>query len=277
LSDGIAITKDYRMSSPISSLPSWILFPVTFILGILAAEAGARLTPRKQKDRITEKEGSAGALIGAILGLLAFMLGFTFSITASRFAERKSLVSQQAIALGTCYHRTSLIPEKQSAETRRLLGMYTGLLIESPTLPDMERNTSTLEALYEQIWKQASSLKQEQMDPELRALYVTSVNNVFDIYISRKTVVVVYRIPTALWAALLLLYILAMFVVGSGYHSPKNHRSINLFIMAAAFAMIVVLIAEMDNPTKMSRFTVNQQPLKDILKMMKEDAVQKIQ
>src|SRR3954453_23419961 len=101
------------MGTVINFLPSWVLFLVVLLLGIGAGEAGAWLKPKRERNQLKEKEGPGASLIGSILGLLAFMLAFTFSITASRLAERKNLVAQQAIALGTCYLRTSLIPEKQ--------------------------------------------------------------------------------------------------------------------------------------------------------------------
>jgi hypothetical protein len=262
------------MATVINFLPSWVFFLIIFSIGILAGEAGAYLKPKSERNQTKEKEGPGSSLIGSLLGLLAFMLAFTFSITASRFSERKNLVAQQAIELGTCYLRTGLIPEKQSTATRKLLGDYTELLIASATSPDIQKNITKLEGYHKLIWDQAISLQHENMDPQLRAMYIQSVNQVVDIFEKRKTVVVVFRIPGALWFALILLYVLAMFVVGAGYNARKDHRNTRLYIITASFSIIVLLIAEMDSLTKATSFRVSQQPLKDVQDLIKEDASQ---
>jgi hypothetical protein len=262
------------MASLIASIPSWLLFLLTLAIGLLASEAGAKLTPQKHKDRLNEKEESSSTLTGAMLGLMAFMLGFTFSITASRLGDRKKIVSDQANILITCYLRTHLIPEKQGTESRRLLSRYTDLLIESANLPDLNKNIIQLENYHLQVWNTAATLVNENMDGELRSLYISSVNEVIEIFNERKTIVLIFRIPATLWISLLLLYTLSMFVIGAGYSTPRSHRSVNLYITAIAFSMIVVLIAEMDTPAKMGRFTVNQQPLREVQQIIKNDSEQ---
>src|SRR5688572_5151648 len=114
----------------ITSLHPWVLFLLTTILGVLIAEVGVWLARRSKEKEKKEGEASPGTLVGAMLALLAFMLGFTFSITSSRFADRKELVIRQSNALGTCYLRTSLLPEKQKTESRKLLREYTDILVQ---------------------------------------------------------------------------------------------------------------------------------------------------
>ena len=259
------------MATLITSLPSWLLFILTLAIGLCAAEAGVLLVKRREKKGIKDREASVGSLVGALLALLAFMLGFTFSITASRFNERKHLVVDQSNAIGTCYLRTDLIPEKQKLETRKLLNEYINLLIGATDAPDIKINTSSIEALQMEIWKQASSLKDEAMYAPLRSLYIASVNQVIDIFGERKTVVLTFRIPGAIWAALFMLYILSLFVVGLEVSSYKNRRSLNVPIMTAAFSLIVVLIAAMDASHKKGQFTLSQQPLIEVQQMMREN------
>lgn len=257
------------MATFITYLPWWILFILTFCIGLVAAEAGVRVVKRRERKGITEKESSVGSLVGAMLALLAFMLGFTFSITASRYSERKHLVVDQAKNIGTCYLRTSFIPEKQKQETRRLLNEYINLLIDSDG-PVMEKNHARLEALQQEIWNQTASLNDVDMDSPLRSLYVSSVNQVIDIFGERKAVVLTFRIPSAVWLALFVLYFLCLFVVGLEISSYKTRRSLNVPIMTAAFSLIVVLIAAMDASRKKGHFTVTQQPLIETRQMMKE-------
>ena len=259
------------MATFITSLPSWVLFILTLSIGLASAEAGVWVVNRREKKAVKDKEASVGSLLGAMLALLAFMLGFTFSITASRYSERKHLVVEQAKAIGTCYLRTSLIPEKQKLETRKLLGQYIDLLIDAANAPVIEKNNAKIEALQMDIWKQTASLKDEDMDSPLRSLYVASVNQLIDVFGERKAVVLIFRIPGAIWAALLMLYIFCLFVVGLEIISYRTRRSLNVFIMTSAFSLIVVLIAAMDASRKKGHFTVSQEPLIEVQEMIREN------
>jgi hypothetical protein len=243
-----------------TSLPPWALFLLTTIIGILAAEGGIRLAQRRRQKEGGGEVASAGSLVGALLGLLAFMLGFTFSITSSRFADRKALVVEQAKAIGTCYLRTSFLPERQKQESRKLLREYTDILVQMK-YSNFEKEIVKMEALHLLVWNQTASLAQEKMDSELRVLYVTSVNEVIDIFGERKTVALVYRIPAALWTALFLLYLLSMFLVGFEIGSFSRRRKLDTPMMAAAFALVVMLIADMDSIKGVQRFRVSWQPI----------------
>jgi hypothetical protein len=258
------------MTSLITSLPSLVLFIIIFIIGLLAAQGGAWAASRREQKGI--KEPSVGPLIGSLLGLLAFMLGFTFSFTASRYSERKHLVVEQANAIATSYLRTSVLPDLQKRQTQKLYTEYVNLLLESTNRHAIDKNMAQLESLQSQIWDLAASLKDEKMDFSLRTLYLTSVNQVIDIFAERKTVVLVFKIPGAIWIALVLLFILGMFVVGSEINAVKMRKSLNVPIMTAAFALIVTLIAAMDASHKAGQFTVSQQPLIDVQKMISESA-----
>jgi hypothetical protein len=252
----------------IASLPSVVLFIIILVLGLLAAWAGAWAAAKREKKGI--KEASVGPLIGSLLGLLAFMLGFTFSFTASRYSERKHLVVDQANAIGTSYLRTSFLPEKQKVESQKLFAEYINLLTQSTHSHAIDSNMPKLEAIQIEMWDITASLKNENMDPPLRVLYTTSINEMIDIFAERKTVVLVFRIPGAIWVALLLLFILGMFVVGTEIGTVKMRKSLNVPIMTAAFALIVTLVAAMDASHKTGQFTVSQQPLIDVQNMIKE-------
>ena len=108
------------------------------------------------------------------------------------------------------------------------------------------------------------------MDPPLRSLYISSVNEMLDLFAERKTVVLTFRIPGAIWFVLLMLYLLNLFMVGSEVSHHKGRRRFNVPLMTAGFALIVMLIAAMDNATRQGQFTVNRQALIDVQKMIHE-------
>src|SRR3954463_8890402 len=161
------------MGTIVTSLPPWALFLLVWLYGILAGKAGAWVKELKERKYKDDKPASVASLLGALLGLLAFMLGFTFSITAARFSERKHLVVDQGKAIGTCYLRTDLLPDPQKLATKRLFNEYMDLLVGTTnSAVSIQQNVTRLEALHLQIWNLAASLKNENMDPQLRSLYI---------------------------------------------------------------------------------------------------------
>ena len=258
------------IATMITSMPSWLLFLLTIVAGVVAAEAGVWLRVKKISTEVKSHEGPVGSLIGAMLGLLAFMLGFTFSITSARFANRKEMVALQAKAIGTCYLRTDLIPLKQKNESRRLFAEYVHTLLEVKNPAELDKSLSKLESINLQIWEQAASLVSENMDSPLRALYISSVNEVLDTYGRRKSIALINRIPTAIWIALLVLFTLSMFIVGYEIGENKRRRFLNTPIMAAAFSVIVALIADMDSSTHSQNFKASLQPFEDVRRLILE-------
>ncbi|MBC5773656.1 hypothetical protein H8S95_06245 [Pontibacter sp. KCTC 32443] len=255
----------------ITSLPSWALFILIVIIGVLAALAGIHIALKKAPKEVKVMEATIGTDVGAMLALLAFMLGFTFSITSSRFAERKELVIQQANAIGTCYLRTSFLPEKQKKAIRGYFLEYIGILVKLPRQPDkdvIKKATQRMDAINLLLWKQTASLAQANMDSELRAAFIESVNEVIDVYSERETVALVFRIPDLLWFSLILLYLLSLFAMGYQNGTYKNRGVIDIAFLAAAFALVIVMIADMDSSTKPTKFKVSQQPLENTQKLI---------
>ena len=254
----------------VTSLDPWILFFLIVIICVVFAELGSLVAHRRAKTGVKEPDAAIGTAVGGMMALLAFMLGLTFSITASRFADRKELVITQANAIGTCYLRTSFIPENQKQEIRKLFREYVAILTSDQTEVDVDKAVTRLEKIHLFIWKQTASLKQENMDSEIRTLFVSSVNKVIDIAEERKTVALVFRIPSVFWISLFILTALCMFSIGYQIGTQGTRRILDLPLLAAAFSVVFVMIAAMDSSGP-KRFKVSQKPLLDVQQMMKED------
>ena len=253
-----------------TSVPSWLLLGVIVIIGMLFTELGSWLGRRKFANGIKEPAAPVGTAVSAILGLLAFMLGFTFSLTASRFSVRKSLVIAQANAIGTSYLRSSILPEKQKTEVRKLYREYTDQLVNMQNMEEPEEALPRMDEIHILLWKQTASLAQENMDSELRLLFIASVNEVIDLAAERNTVGLVFRIPNALWSALLLLTAMSMFAFGYQTGINGSRRIFRAPLLPIAFGLVIVLIADMDS-TNFRRFKVSQKPLENLQKMIQRD------
>lgn len=250
----------------INMLPLWLLFAVTLVLTMISIEAGERLATFSLRNNRQEPEAPVGSMVGAILGLLAFILAFTFGMTASRFEARKQLVLEEANALGTTYLRAGLIPPVQGQEVRSLLRKYVNIRLKT-TLENAAESLAQSEELHQHLWSQAESLTKEDMDSELRSLFISSLNEVIDLHTSRKTTALVNRIPGAIWLAVYVLSILSMLAIGYQVGMAGTKRLRGMLLLASAFALVIVMIAAIDRPGA-QQFQANQQPLLDVQKMM---------
>ena len=65
------------------------------------------------RELARDPEGLAkgtGAAEGAVFGLLGLILAFSFSGAATRFEQRRHLITEEANAIGTAYLRLDLLP-----------------------------------------------------------------------------------------------------------------------------------------------------------------------
>jgi hypothetical protein len=209
-------------------------------------------------------------LVGAVLGLLAFILAFTFGMTASRFDVRRQLLLQEANAIGTTYLRAGLLPQTQGLEIRRLLREYADVRLNI-TAGDVQKTLNKSEEIHGRLWAQAKSLVQTDMDSELRSLFTVSLNEMIDLHQSRKTVGLQYRIPGAVWLTVYVLSLLSMLTVGYQVGMSEMRRLRGTPVLAAAFALVILMIADIDRPGE-GLMRVSQQPLADVQQMMFRDS-----
>lgn len=255
----------------INELPLWAVFVLTLVICIGAVEAGAALAGlalRQKKDK--EPEAPLGSLVGAVLGLLAFILAFTFGITASRFDARKQLVLEEANAIGTTYLRAGLLPQTQGLEVRRLLREYADIRVTA-TLENAQEALKKSEDIHRRLWSQAKALVQEDVDSEIRSLFIASLNELIDLHQSRKTVALQYRIPGTVWLSVYLLSVLSMLTVGYQVGMSGTRRLRGTPVLAAAFSLVILMIADIDRPGE-GLMRVSQQPIADVQQMMLRDS-----
>jgi len=178
--------RQYDIGRFFSSMPAIVLFALIVVCYALVVALGVIIGYQKFLGNIKVADSPIETAVAAVFGLLAFMLAFTFSLTWSRFANRNVLVIAQAQAIGTCYLRTSLITEKQKNEVRMLLYEYTNILVRLPGHADLHKSLDRLDEIHLLIWKQTATLGKEDIDSELRSLFISSVNELISIPVQKK-------------------------------------------------------------------------------------------
>jgi hypothetical protein len=256
---------------PIDILPVWLLFFLTIGLVVGSVELGFRLGRTVRRKTQDEREAPASSISGVILGLQAFMLAFTFSIVSDRYDAKKALVREEANVIRTTWNRADFLPEPDRAKAKALLQEYLERRLAVMNRRDLAfaRETGAYSVgIQRQLWDMAVVHGRTDMNSDIGALYLESVNEVASLHALRVGIGLQSRIPTAIWVALLSLLTLGM--MGLGYHTAlaDSRRSRVVPFLAIAFSLVVALIAALDYPGN-KIMPVSQQALETVLSEMK--------
>jgi hypothetical protein len=257
-------------------IPIPLLFVGSIFVVMLSLELGHRLGHRSRRKSEDEKEAPVSAIAGSVLGLVAFMMAFTFSIVASRYDSRKSLVREEANSIGTTWLRADFLPEPDRAESKALLKEYvteriatienlrSGKLRPSDMGGFLAKSVQT----HDRLWEMAVANARKDMNSDVAALYIESLNGLIDLHAMRVAVALQARVPTGIWTALLGLMFLGMVAIGYQMGIAGSKRSLAQPILAVSFSLVIVLIATLDRPHG-NYVKVSQQPFVDLLDNMK--------
>ena len=83
------------------------------LLGIVLAfalDVGRQVAVRYKINQTLERKEQICTIRDGFFLLLSLILGFTLTFAATRFAERRSLVVEEAVSIGTTYLRASTLP-----------------------------------------------------------------------------------------------------------------------------------------------------------------------
>ncbi|MCI0362147.1 MAG: hypothetical protein L0211_27005 [Planctomycetaceae bacterium] len=234
------------MTAPLDAIPLWAIFLAFGIFLYLALEGGYRLGQWRRARVSDEKDQPVGAMVASILGLVALVLGFTFSLAASRFDARRMAVLEESNAIGTAYLRARLLPEPQRTEIPRLLREYVAVRIQGIEEGKTEQALARSEALHELLWAQAAAAAEKDSGSIMTGVFIQSLNDVIDLHAKRVLVGLRSRIPLVIWIGLFGLAMLGMASVGYQAALCATRRSPAMLGMVLAFAVVLLLIADLD-------------------------------
>lgn len=241
-------------------------FAGTVALVLLSVEIGFRLGRAAHRRSEAEKESPVAAIAGTILGLVAFLLAFTFGIASSRMDARKQLIRDEANAIETSFLRADFLEGPDREEAKRLLVRYLDerlAVADVSTYDEAEAIVRQTGAIHNRLWAIAVEHGRRELNSDVAALYVDSLNDMFNVHHQRVAVGLQSRVPPGVWAAL---YVLSVFgMIGMGYQGgiTGSKRSVASVILAISFALVTSLIAALDDPLT-SGFRPPQQALIDL-------------
>ena len=251
----------------LKDMPVLLLLLTTFLMVILSIEFGYIIGKAIRKRREVETESTVSSISGYVLALLAFIIAFTFGIVTDRYQARKDLVREEANIIRTAWMRAEFLPDTQRVEAKTLLKEYTSLRLIAVRSLEVEEIQSAIvkcSAIRNQLWSTAVAEAKKDMNSDVAALYIESLNDLANINASRVVVGLHTRIPEGVWDVLFVLMLLAMFSIGYQASIVGSRRSWSTIIMAVSFSLVIVMIEVLDRPqTKL--IPVSQFPMEHVL------------
>lgn len=249
----------------------WALFLGFGAFLWLAMEGGYRLGKWRRSHISDEKEQPVGAMVASILGLVALVLGFTFSLAASRFDARRMAVLEEANAIGTTFLRARLLPDPERGEVARLLREYVEVRIRGTQEGQTEQALARSEQIHELLWAQAVAAAEKDTGSFMTGVFIQSLNETIDLHAKRVLVGIRSRIPLVIWIGLFGLALLGMAAVGYQAALSATRRSPAMLALVMAFAVVLLLIADLDRGQE-GLLRISQQSMLDLQKSMQSES-----
>lgn len=195
-----------------------------------------------------------GAAEAAVFGLMGLIIAFTFSGAASRFEERRHLITAEANAIGTAFLRIDLLPSETQPELKGLFRSY--VKVRSATYQDLnlgnlnatEAKLAEGAALQREIWSKALAACRKQEAPaQAVMLLLPALNEMIDITTTR--VMATRNHPP--WVVFLLLggLILAGALLVGYDTSPNEDRNwLHMVVFAVVMSLSVLVIVDLEFP-----------------------------
>ena len=243
------------------AIPIGVLFATTIIVVMSSIWAGFRLGHTAHRRSVNEKESAISTAATAILTLAGFILAFTFSIVSDRYDTRISLVRDEANVIGTAKLRSDFLPEPDRSQAAGLFKEYVDLRLDAVQSHDFNKIKIALTEsgrIQHQLWDMAVRNARKDLNSDIGALYIASLNELIDIHASRVAVGLHVRIPSGIWLALYALVILGMVGIAG-----SSKQSWAMPLLALSFSLVIALIISLDRPQS-DFITVSQRPLEDL-------------
>jgi hypothetical protein len=248
--------------------PLWVVYLVTVVIVLVAAEIGFRIGIWLQRrDPESGKAPMTGAVVGGMLGLMAFLLAFSIGIVINQHNGRKAMVVTEANAVGTAYLRAGFLGEPDRTSTRDLLREYVEVrLAVAADMSLFDSGMARSEEIHAELWSIVEDNFSQRDGSNSMALFAESVNEVIDVHLLRLTAFEL-RLPELFWLVLYAATVLSFLLVGVASSADGKRDPLTILLFALAYVAVLMIIVDLDRPQQ-GILTVSQTALQDLLNQM---------
>jgi hypothetical protein len=250
-------------------IPLWVVLLASMAAFFACAELGFQVGSRRRAGGGPGTLTDLGTTLGGLLGLLGLLLAFTFSMAGERYDRRKTLVVEEANAIGTAWLRTELVPEPIRGRARDALREYTQVRLDAANYRNPARVTEVLarsEQLQETLWAAATAAAAAAPTPAT-ALFVASVNEVIDMHGRRIAAGIRNPVPPIIFFTLYLVAVLVLAMLGYSRGVAGDRNRVTTTILSVVLAVVLGLILDLDRPGE-GYLRVSQQAMIDVRRSM---------
>ncbi len=230
-----------------------LLTAAALFFGMLAClEIGRRIGIARIAHNPDGLARGGSAAEGAVFGLLGLLIAFTFSGAASRFEDRRHLISEEANDIGTAYLRVDLLPSDAQPEVRELFRRY--LDLRSTTYLTAKNKTAIKAKLAEtavlqgEIWtKSLTACKRPDATPSATMLLIPALNAMIDITTTRMTATQNHP-PLVIFFLLTGLSFVSALLVGYDSSDNKERNWLHPVVFAGIMSLTVYVIIDIEFP-----------------------------
>jgi hypothetical protein len=244
-----------------------------FLGMLLFAEVGRRIGVARIRRHPEGVAKGAAAAEAAVFGLLGLLIALTFSGAASRFEDRRHLITSEANAIGTAYLRLDLLPADAQPELKALFRRYVD--VRTTTYRDIEDEPATAAKLAEgaalqgQIWAKAVAACRRPDAPfQAFMLLIPALNEMIDITTTRWMATRNHP-PLIIFLLLGGLSLVGAMLVGYGISANKQRTWFHTLVFSLFIALSVYVIVDLEFPRLgLIRIDAYDEVLTDLRKSM---------
>src|SRR5262249_28756484 len=212
-------------------------------------DLGRRIAVRYQIEQAPQRKEQMGTIRDGLFVLVSLLLGFTLTLAAARFAERRALLVEEAISIGTTYLRASVLPAESRDRCKQWLQQYVDARLDltKDTLEDhsLTEASNRSKQLQERLWNEAAAIAQVDRSAVV-AVYINSLNETIDLH-EKRIAAFENRIPYPIWLLIISISLIAVFTRGT---TVSSRFWLTLILVPVTIAIVVALIADLDTPSR---------------------------
>jgi hypothetical protein len=228
----------------------WFIISLVFLLLLATYHGGFFLGKKEIKVKEEGHSSRISNIQAGLMGLLGVMLAFSFSLSSQRFEERRKLVIQESMSIGTAYFRAGLLPDSLKNELRPLLKEYINQRINyyksGNTLEKMREVQSKSKHIQVQIWAKTAILGKQS--PNLNTnITILALNPMIDISENISSSFQSH-VPTFILIVLILIATCTVLIIGYSHGLSADKNLTFMMILNIILCSILLLIMDLDSP-----------------------------